>query len=150
MSKLIKNLRIIIDLQSIVSKPITENTENLLNHSSWKGSLGMITLLAEVFDLYLLVPKSKIKEEELLRWLKAANITFFRKFFTTDEDIRDIILTSSINVTITSTKELAESLKDVTKVYFLQKKKSNNIQGGIQIITQWKEIIKYLTFFSNE
>lgn len=151
MGKLIKNLRIAVDLRSLVNKPIEENTENLLRHSSWKGSLGVITLLSEVFDLYLLVPKSRIKEDEILRWLKAAEInTSFRIFLPVDEKIRDIILTSSINVTITSSKDIVDSLKDTTKVFYLKKKENEDIQDGIQPITQWRELIKYLSFFSNE
>lgn len=150
MPKLLKNLNIAIDLEAIVNKSITRDTPDLLHHNSYKGSLGIITLLSEVFDLYLLVPESKIKQEEILRWLKAGDInTSFRKFFTIDEKIRDIILTSSINVTITSRKELAESLKDTTKVFYIKKKNNDSIQDGIYPIDHWKDIIKHLSFFSN-
>jgi hypothetical protein len=151
MTKLVKPLKIAIDLQSLVDKKITEDTKNLLNCSSWKGALGTVTILSDVFDLYLLVPQCHLLEPEILRWLKAAQIDVsFRKFFTVDETIRDIILASSINVTITSTEQLAEKLKDVSKIYFLQKKHNENIQNGICYVSQWREIIRDISFFSTE
>lgn len=152
MTKLVKQLNVAIDLQALTDKKITETTTNLLNHGAWKGALGSATVLSDIFDLYLLVPKCKIPDEEILRWLKAAQLNMvFRKFFIVDENIRDIILTSSINVTITSTEEIAQKIKEVTKVYFLQKKHTDeSIQAQIEKVTQWREIIRNISFVATQ
>jgi len=151
MGKIVKALRVAVDLQSLIDKKLTKDTKNLLHFGAWKGALGTVSVLSEVFDLYLIVPNEHLNEEEVLRWLKAAQINAsFRKFFINDEKIRDTILMSSINVTITSATDLANTLKDVSKVYLLQKKHDNNICDGILKVSQWREIIKDISFFSTE
>ena len=152
MRKFVKQLKIAIDLRALVDKNIDQNTDSLLQCLAWKGSLGTVTVLSDVFDLYLLVPQCHLTDEEILRWLKAAQINAsFRKFISIDENIRDIILSTGISVTITSVKQLALDTQTVSRVYFLQKKHNfTNIQIGIHYVTQWREIIRDISLFSSQ
>lgn len=152
MGKIIKNLRIGVDIRSLTEKTIDENTKNLLRHHSWKGSLGAITVFSEIFELYLLLPQSpNLQDEELKRWLEAAQINkCFRKFISIDEKIRDSLLEQSIGVTITSDHLLADKLKTSGRVYLLKRYHLvSNIDNQIQKVSQWREIVRDLSFFSS-
>lgn len=149
MGKLVQPLKIAIDLQSLVDKKIPHDLDELYYFKPWKGSLGAITVLSEIFDLYLLTSFDQLSENEILRWLELAQInTSFRKILKADESIRDMMVTSGISVTILSTEALADKLKDVTRIYFLEKKHYGDIQDGILYVSQWREIIKDISFFS--
>ena len=152
MPNIVKPLKIAIDLKSITNKKITENNKNLFEHGAIKGALGSITVLSEVYDLYLITKYNSITQDEILRWLKAAEIdTAFRKIVVLDENksLRDFILQDRINVTIATDIEIIKAAEKTSAIYWLSEVHTKDIPSGIQKATSWydilKDVIKYST-----
>ena len=149
MTKILRPLKIAIDLSAILDKTIDNTSTDLLNYRAYKGSLGAITVLEEVFDIYLLIPENNITDEEILRFLKAAEIDrCFRKFIRYNENVKNIILEETIHVTITSRFSIAETAKEISRVYLINRIQTADIQTQIQKVSQWREIVKDLIIFS--
>ncbi len=150
MPKIVKPLKIAIDLKSITNKKILDTDKNLLKHYTSKGALGSIEVLSEVFDLYLISKYSSIDYDEILRWLKAGAIDkCFRKIIIISEDkpLQDFILHTGINVTIATDSELVNDAKHASTTYWLSRVHIKDIQTGILKVNDWyealKDIIKY-------
>jgi hypothetical protein len=116
----------------------------------WKGSLGGVTVLAEIFDLFLLLPLTRIPEEEIMRWLKLAQIDMcFRRFMPINKDLKSSILQQTIHVIISSDYNVINQTKDIARSYFIQKKANGeSIQDGIYNVDSWKEIVRDISLYS--
>lgn len=146
---MIKSLKIGIDLQSLLSKRLTDKTQNLSSYKAYKGSLGAITLFSEVFDLYLLNSYSNINTEEILKWLKVTDCErCFRHIIPVDEKLRDFYLQQNINITIASDNKIAEKVKDVSITYWIQEVHTKDILDGIQKVNLWKDLVRDITKYS--
>ena len=87
MTKIIKPLRIAIDLQSLFAKTLPDDISSLLKRKSCVGALGGVTLFSEVFDLYVLSKYTNLNTDEIMRWLKAGQIDHcFRNIVVVDEN----------------------------------------------------------------
>lgn len=143
--KIIKPLKILIDLKSITDKKIIESDLNLLKYGARKGALGSIEVLSQTFDLYLITKYDNINQQETLRWLKAASIDrSFRKIVRINKtkSVRDFILQTGINVTIATDVEIIEAAKETSRVYWLSKIHTKDIQAGIFKVNSWYDILK--------
>lgn len=144
-TKLIQHVNIAIDLNAIIQKTIN-NTTSLVSYQPKKGALGVITILNEIYDLYLLIPETKLSDDEIMRWLKAAQIdTCFRKFIPINQSLENLLLQNSIGVTITSDLTILRNAEKVSTAYFVKRRKADNISQQIQSVNSWKEIIRHVT-----
>jgi len=148
--KLIKALKIAIDIQTLIENKIDLETKDLKRSHPWKGSLGSVSVLSEIFDLFLLLPLTNIPEEEVLRWLKTVQIdTCFRNFVPINKDLKNLILQQTIHVIISSDYNVINQTKDIARSYFLQKKiDEQHIQDGIYRVDSWKEIVRDISLYS--
>lgn len=149
MTKIIKPLRIAIDLQSLLAKTLPEESDNLRKKKAFKGSLGAVTLFSEVFDLYLLNKYTRINNDEIMRWLSSAQINHcFRHVVPVDENLRNFYLQNHIGITIASDHKLVTFAKDISSTYWLQEVHTLDIQDGIQKINLWKDLVRDITKYS--
>lgn len=149
MTKIIKSLRIAIDLQSLLNSKLPDNVSSLLKRRSLRGALGAVTLFSEVFDLYLITKYSDLNKEEITRWLKAADIDkCFRHITIVDENLKNFYLQNSIGITIASDYKIVEIAKEMSNTYWLGEVHTLDIQDGIQKINSWKDLIREITKYS--
>lgn len=150
MPKILKTLRIAVDLQSLVDKKIPSDVSTLDDFKPWKGSLGAITVLSDVFDLYLLNSYSELNNEEILKWLTLSESEkYFRNILPITEDLRNFLIQNNISVTITSSNKIADMTKDVSTVYFIKKVHLKDIQLGIHKIFRWRDLVREVTKLSS-
>lgn len=150
MTKIVKALQIAIDLQSLLDRDITNKKIEFIK--AFKGALGSITVLSDVFDLYLINSYSHINTEEILSWLKDADCQgCFRQVVSFDEELKNFYFTHGISVTITSNIQIAEAMKDISNVYFLRKVHvKDDINSQIQRVIKWRDIVRDVTKFASQ
>ncbi len=143
MTKIIKPIKIAIDIQSLISKTIEPTTEDLWSFGARSGALGVVTVFSDVFDLYLINKYSNINSKEILRWLKAAQIDeYFREIIPFDENIKEFYLRQAINVTITSDSTMLESTKKLSNAYWLLDVHTLDIEDQIFKAISWSELLR--------
>ena len=149
MPKIIKPLRIAVDLQALFARELPADASSLLHRGAARGALGGITLFSEVFDLYLLSQYTDLNIEEILRWLKSGQVDIcFRRIILVDENLRNLYLQNNIGITIASDRKLAEFAKDISITYWLQEAHTLDIQDGIQKVNLWKDLVRDITKYS--
>jgi hypothetical protein len=149
MPKIVKALKIAIDLQSLLDKSAKDKKIELIK--AFKGALGAITVFSDVFDLYLINPYSHVNTDDVLDWLKDADCQgTFRKIIPFDEQLKNFYLDNGISVTITSSRQIASATKDISNVYFLKKAHvKDDIDTQILKVVRWRDIIRDVTKFAS-
>lgn len=142
-------MKVMIDLQSLLNSKINQETTTIIRYKPRHGALGAVTVLSEVFDLYLLNKYSSLNTEAIMKWLEMAQIDkSFRNIITVDENLKEFYLQNGINVTIISDSELLEKVKDISNTYWLLDVHTKDIQDQILKMISWHDIIRDVTKFA--